>query len=162
MKLKRNEFMLCVEAISGKIFEPPYKQKIISAVEKGIKNNQIDKQYSVDSKVLSVTLKEMEEPDFKELYSGVQSYWGIRDQDYSMIGDASIVNITRENYSAVKSAMKRFLILEIEKYAVKAGSIDTLGVKLGQSEKYARMVLKRSSFSALERLWKECNEKMGA
>jgi hypothetical protein len=53
--------------------------------------------------------------------------------------------------------MKRFLVLEIERYAVRAGSQNQLSLALGKSDTFVQMALKRGSFSALERLWKECS-----
>lgn len=160
MKLERNEFMLCVEAISNLSIEPPYKKQIISAVESEIKKNKLDKQYSVNAKKMIKALDESEEEAIKELYLSIRAYWGMRDQEYSMTGESTTVNVNGDNYFHIKAALKRFLILQIEKYAIQAGSIEKLGLKIGQSEKYAQMILKRGSFSSLERLYKECIEKI--
>jgi hypothetical protein len=46
-------------------------------------------------------------------------------------------------------------VLEIERAAVIAGSQNQLSVKLGHSDNFVQMVLKRGAFSALERLLKE-------
>lgn len=66
--------------------------------------------------------------------------------------------MTVSNYAEVKQAMKRFLILEIERYAILAGGQNKLSLSLGYSETKVQMVLKRGSFSGLERLWKECRK----
>lgn len=161
MKLERNEFILCVEALSSIKLNSPFKDKIISAVESEIKKKKLEKEYSVDVKAFLKKLNEESEEKFKELYLSIHAYWGKRDQEYSMTGESVFVKITDENYAEIKAALKRFLILQIERYSIKAGSIEALGLRLGQSEKYAQMTLKRGSFSVLERLWKECVEKIG-
>ena len=76
-------------------------------------------------------------------------------------GTRTTVRVTANNYESIKTAMKRFLILEIRRYETKAGGQNRLSVLLGYSDKKVAMVTKRQSFSALERLWKECREKLG-
>jgi len=66
------------------------------------------------------------------------------------------VTVTRENHNGIKTSLKRFLIIEIEYFSVKAGSQNQLSLTLNKSDTFVQMALKRGSFSALERLWKEC------
>ncbi len=71
------------------------------------------------------------------------------------------LRVTKSNYAGMKTALRRFLILEIERYSIRAGSQNKLSIALGYSDTKVQMVLKRGSFSGLERLWKECREKLG-
>lgn len=66
------------------------------------------------------------------------------------------MKITPENYDEIKTDLKRFLILEIERHGIIAGSLRKLSADLGHSEDFVFARLKRGSFSSLERLWKEC------
>lgn len=71
------------------------------------------------------------------------------------------MKITAENYCDIKFQMSQFLNSEIGRYVEKSGSRIKLSLFLGESEKFVEMIIKRQSFSALERLWKRCREKMG-
>ena len=54
--------------------------------------------------------------------------------------------------------MAEFLNAEILRYVELSGSRENLDAMLGRSNRHSTMILKRQSFSALERLWKECRE----
>ena len=56
--------------------------------------------------------------------------------------------------------MKVFLLNRIEKYYVAAGGKHKLSVMLGFTYTHVEMVMKRRAFSALERLYKICREKI--
>jgi len=71
------------------------------------------------------------------------------------------MKITSDNYNAVKFDMAQFLNTEISRYSSLVGSREALSVKLGHAENHVRKTVGRQSFSALERLWKECKEKLG-
>ena len=66
-----------------------------------------------------------------------------------------IMKITEENYFEVKAAMKKFLDEQINKRINAAGGKRGLSAKLGKSHAHVEMIMKRSAFSALERLWRE-------
>jgi len=70
------------------------------------------------------------------------------------------MKITKENYDEIKSSMAEFLNAEIARYVKFAGSREGLDAKLGRSNRHSTMILKRQSFSALERLWRECKNKI--
>ena len=71
------------------------------------------------------------------------------------------IRVTAKNYEEIKTAMKRFLILEITRQVGVFGTREKLSLAIGHAENYVQLVLKRQSFSALERLVKECKEKLG-
>jgi len=57
----------------------------------------------------------------------------------------------------------RFLVDEIEEYIKNAGSKQALSLKLEREEAYVHLKYKRAlrgSFSGLEKLWRECREKI--
>jgi hypothetical protein len=66
------------------------------------------------------------------------------------------MKITNENYDEIKSSMAEFLNTEISRYVKLAGSRENLDAILGRSDRHSTMILKRQSFSALERLYKGC------
>ena len=68
--------------------------------------------------------------------------------------------VTAKNYDELKTAMKRYLILEINRRILSLGTREKLSVALGHAENYVQLILKRQSFSALERLVKECRDKL--
>jgi len=68
------------------------------------------------------------------------------------------MKITNDNYDKIKSSMAEFLNAEILRYVELSGSRENLDAMLGRSNRHSTMILKRQSFSALERLWKECRE----
>ena len=61
-----------------------------------------------------------------------------------------------KNYQKSKSELSAMLNSEIGRYVKLAGGREGLSRKLGRTDSFVAMVLKRQSFSALERLWKEC------
>lgn len=70
------------------------------------------------------------------------------------------MKVTPENYSTIKSALRRFLILEIKRHQMQFPSERQFDEALGHENGHSYKVLKRGSFTALERLWKECQEKL--
>ena len=66
--------------------------------------------------------------------------------------------ITAKTYAPTKQEMLEFLNSEISRYSKKIGSREKLSLHLGHAENYVRLVVKRQSFSALERLWKKCRK----
>ena len=71
------------------------------------------------------------------------------------------MKITAANYSDVKMDMLMFLNAEIVRYSETAGSREKLSIKLGHADNHVRKIMNRQSYTALERLWKECREKLG-
>ena len=69
--------------------------------------------------------------------------------------------IKTENYDEIKTALKHFLVIEVEHYSMRVGSQEQLSATLNRSERYVRNKLARGSFGSLERLWKECIDKLG-
>jgi hypothetical protein len=66
------------------------------------------------------------------------------------------MKITENNYDGIKSAMAEFLNAEISRCVKIAGSRENLDSRLKRSDRHTTMILRRQSFSALERLWREC------
>jgi hypothetical protein len=66
------------------------------------------------------------------------------------------MKITNDNYDEMKSAMAEFLNAELSRYVKLAGSRENLDTMLNRSDRHTTMILRRQSFSALERLWREC------
>jgi hypothetical protein len=66
------------------------------------------------------------------------------------------MKITNDNYDEIKSSMAEFLNAEISKHVKLAGSRENLDLRLNRSDRHTTMILRRQSFSALERLWREC------
>jgi hypothetical protein len=62
----------------------------------------------------------------------------------------------------MKTVMRRFLIAEINRYVIKCGNNrEKLSLALGHAENYVQLKLTTQlKFAALERLWKECREKI--
>jgi hypothetical protein len=69
------------------------------------------------------------------------------------------VKISVETYDAVKMDMLMFLNTEISRASRLAGNREKLSIMLGHAENYVRKIIKRQSYSAMERLWKECRGK---
>lgn len=73
------------------------------------------------------------------------------------------IKVSRENFDELKSYMKEFLISEMEEYIKNAGSKQSLSLVLGREETYVNIKYKRAkrgSFAGLEKLWRECREKL--
>lgn len=68
------------------------------------------------------------------------------------------MQITPENYDEIKADLKAFLVREIHRYTQIAGSQNKLALALGFADNRTNIVLKRGSFSALERFYKKCRE----
>lgn len=68
------------------------------------------------------------------------------------------MTITADKYPQIKMDMRDFLLHEINQTIAQIGSREKLSEKLGHSCNYVQMILKRQSFSALERLWLECQK----
>jgi hypothetical protein len=73
------------------------------------------------------------------------------------------IKVTRSNYDEIKNYLREFLIEEIENYTKRAGNQTKLSLALGREDAYVHIKLKRAlrgNFSGLERLWRECIEKL--
>lgn len=73
------------------------------------------------------------------------------------------IKVTRENFETIKGSLREFLIKEVEEFIKKAGSKQALSIALGREETYVHLKYKRAlrgSFSGLEKLWRECREKI--
>lgn len=90
-------------------------------------------------------------------------YEAKKEQDYSVTGEKKIVNVSRDNFEEIKGCLREFLASEIEEYIRKAGGKQALSLALGREEAYVHLKYKRAlrgSFSGLEKLWRECREKI--
>lgn len=63
--------------------------------------------------------------------------------------------ITRENYDQNKAELKQFLIRQINEAIKDYGNTRRLEIALGHKNSHVEKIMKRGSFSALERLYKE-------
>lgn len=79
--------------------------------------------------------------------------------DKIFVRGVKMIKITEENYFEIKAAMKKFLDAAINKRINEAGGKRPLSAKLGRSFNHVEMIMRRSAFSALERLYKEIKEK---
>lgn len=73
------------------------------------------------------------------------------------------IKVTRSNYDDIKNHLREFLVEEIEGYIKQAGNKQALSLALGHEDAYVHLKLKRAlrgNFSGLERLWRECVEKI--
>lgn len=73
------------------------------------------------------------------------------------------IKVTRANYDDIKNYLREFLVEEIDGYIKQAGNQSKLSLALGHEDAYVHIKLKRAmrgNFSGLERLWKECVEKI--
>lgn len=74
------------------------------------------------------------------------------------------MKITKQNYEEIKKSMREFLIAEIEKYIKKAGDKKRLSLMLNHEDSYVWKKYKRAllgSISGLDKLYRECLEKIG-
>lgn len=74
------------------------------------------------------------------------------------------MKITKDNFDDIKKTEREFLISEIEKYIVAAGSKKELSLALGKEMSYVHKKYKRAirgNTAGLEKLYKECIEKIG-
>lgn len=62
--------------------------------------------------------------------------------------------ITSDDYEQTLTAMKRFLILEIERAASTVGGYSELSRRLGKADGTVFATIKRSSFTSLDRLYR--------
>ena len=152
--------ILC--AVNGETLNPgTLKKQVVTLVAGSVKEG-IDKKFKVDGTTLLTALKASEEPEFKELHENIQQYWQRRDPEFgTTIQEEPEVFVSSKNYFRTKRDLKRFLILEIERYAIQIGSIMQLGIELGHEDKYAQKALQRGRLSGLEKIWKECVEILG-
>lgn len=75
------------------------------------------------------------------------------------------MKITKDNFDDIKKTEREFLIAEIEKYIAKAGDKKSLSLSLGREMSYVFKKYKRAlkgNTAGLEKLYKECKEKLDA
>ena len=78
-------------------------------------------------------------------------------------GKKKTVKITQNNFDGVMKDLRDFLILEIERYILKAGNQEKLSLLLGKEESYVHIRYKRAKrggITGFEKLYRECREKL--
>jgi len=159
VNLERKEFMLVVDVLNGADIKQDYKAGIFAMVKKACKKG-LDRGWGVDQKVLLEKLETGNEEEYIGLWSKIVGFWERYDREGG-IKELNTAAVSVKNYYELKTVLKRFLILEIEHYALQNGGREQLSLKLEKTLPFVQMTLQRGSFGSLERLWKDIKEKLG-
>lgn len=140
MELKRNELLFFADCY--------YNQKDFNKFN----DDFLFKKWNIKKEAFIKKYKAFSDKEKKEIEYEVKRYWEHRKVE--QYNNPIIVQINNLNLTV--NSLEKFLILEIEKYAIKYGSLNKLSMILSNSSTYIAMIFKRKEISKLLELYEKC------